>query len=66
MKKKLIRGHYWHFLHNYNTKSEAERGAKRHKKTFGGFTTICGVSVGTVGHKDYLLYWRPSANGINQ
>ncbi|MBU1172994.1 MAG: hypothetical protein KKD44_25820 [Proteobacteria bacterium] len=59
MSKKLIGKHYWSFLHNYNTKAEAERGARGHKKTFGGFTTIKSVPVGHVGHKDYLLYWRP-------
>lgn len=58
MVKKLMRGHYWTFLGNHETRAKAEASAKAHKKVWGGKTAITTTVIGKPLHKDYLLWWR--------
>jgi len=56
--KKLMRGHYWTFLGNYDTKAQAQKSAKDHKKTWGGRTTITVSQVFRPPQNRYLLWHR--------
>jgi len=58
MAKKLIRGRYWTFLGNYDTKRQAQQSAKEHKKEWGGRTTITVSKIGVPPRSRYLLWYR--------
>ena len=58
MVKKLIRGRYWTFLGNYDTKVQAKKSGEAHKKTWGGRITITISKIGVPPRGRYLLWHR--------